>query len=748
MGSKRRRNAAAREAAALASSAATLPAAPEDPGARDGIVATLLAVMMFVTPAIGVPHEQMLQDTLKSMVVAFLGLGAAGLFFWQRRGASTVQWHGLVLLPLLLMAHALGSMAWSHTYLAGVEAVRWFVFALLLWLGLQVLTREQLPRLAAGVFGGAVVASLWTALQFWFDMRLFPQGPHPASTFVNRNFFAEFAACTLPFGAWLLLRARHRAAIAAGAAGLGFVIVAILMTGTRSALTAMWLQLLLVLPFFAWRCRRHLAWPGWDRRLRLVAAGVLAATVLGLGNLETGNAQIAADDKGLTPIARGLQRTAAIQLGDESLNLRLIMWQATLRMVADRPLAGVGAGAWENEIPRYQRGGAQLETDYYAHNEFLQLLAEYGAAGWAFLLALFAYLLRAAWRTLAPRDDEAQAESAGRAVLLTSLLALLVVSNAGFPWRMATTGALFALCLAGLAASDARSQLAARTQAAARWSARQIAWRPAWSRTGLAGTAAAVLLAGYISQQAAACEEKIVQATRMALMISGSRDPNDPRWEPAKAQMLQLIREGTAINPHYRKITPMVADELARWGDWRNATWIWESVLGSRPYVVAIMSNAARGRLAMGEPEKSLEYLRRAREVQPDAPTVRSLEVIILSRTGQEPAALNAARAALNAGIFDFDLANNTFALAWRAGDHATALRAMQLRQERWPEHQAQGHVQLGRLYAEGIRDEAKALASFRAAMDLVPPVHHGLLQREIPPAYWARLGLRGNPAP
>lgn len=113
----------------------------------DGVV-LLLATMMLLTPALGVPHEFMLQDTLKSMLVAFGTLAAAWLLLWQNRQRSdALQWHGVLWLPLLLMAYALGSMAWSHTYLAAVEAVRWFVFFVLLWVGLNSLTRERLPLL-------------------------------------------------------------------------------------------------------------------------------------------------------------------------------------------------------------------------------------------------------------------------------------------------------------------------------------------------------------------------------------------------------------------------------------------------------------------------------------------------------------------------------------------------------------------------------------------------------------------------
>ena len=63
---------------------------------------------------------------------------------WTRGRPEPLRWHGILWLPLALLAYALGSMAWSHTYLAGVEAVRWFLFALLLWLGLNTLALQRL----------------------------------------------------------------------------------------------------------------------------------------------------------------------------------------------------------------------------------------------------------------------------------------------------------------------------------------------------------------------------------------------------------------------------------------------------------------------------------------------------------------------------------------------------------------------------------------------------------------------------
>jgi O-antigen ligase len=522
-----------------------------------------------------------------------------------------------------------------------------------------------------------------------------------------------------------------------------FIVVTILMTGTRAALIALWLQLLVVLPYVGWLYRGQLAFGQWTRGTRSLAAGVLIATVAGLGAIPTGNAKLAEEGRGLTALERGIKRTGSISANDPSLGIRMVMWKATSRMIRDRPLFGVGAGAWENEIPLYQAEGAQLETDYYVHNEFLQLLAEYGLVGGLFLLGLVIYLLDAFRRTLAGRLPQANAEGPWRAILLCSVLSLIVVSNVGFPWRMASTGALFALCLGGLAASDARMG------AVAAWAAARLSWRPAMSRTALLLVAVSVVLATYITRQAAQAEQKIVRATKIALSISASDNPRDPKWDRAKAGMLQLIREGIAINPHYRKITPMVADELARWGDWRDATWIWESVLASRPHIVAILSNVARGYASMGQMDKAMRYLGQAEKLQPHAPAVRSLQVILYGRAGQEAKALEIARQAIAENVYDYDLANASFALAARAGDYELAARAMRLRMVGWPETRVQGYLQLGNMYARVARDRDKALDAFKRALQIAPPAQRDALLPHIPADYRVPLGLpTTTPAP
>lgn len=705
--------------------------------ARKDYTTFILGCMIFLAPAVGVPHEELLQDTLKSMVVSLVALAAALVFFWQQRARrQPLHWHAVIGFPVVLMAYALASMAWSHTYLAGAEAIRWFIFAVIVWLGLNSFSRDRLPVLAWGIHMGAVVASLWAALQFWIDFKFFAQAAHPASTFVNRNFFAEYVVCTIPFAFWLLTRASSNKQIALLSFTIAFNVLALMMTGTRSALSALWLLLLLVLPVILVFYRKQLCSRTWRASQWTLALAIFASSLVGLGLLNSGNAQViaSAGKPQVNTFERAFKRTASISLEDSSFKQRSSMWTFTARMIKDRPLAGVGAGAWEVDLPLYQDPGFQLESDYYAHNEILQLLAEYGLTGWLALIGLLTYLCISTWRSWRNRSQEGMDEGLVRAIALASLLALLIVSNAGFPWRLASTGALFALCLGILAATDARLEIRGLTGAT------PLNWKPIFSRLAILALAVCLTLAIYISQQAARSEQKLIVAAKLALMISHSGDVNHPRWNRMKKEILGLTREGIEINPHYRKVTPMIADQFASWGDWQSATWIWESVVKSRPYIVAMMTNVARGYARMDNYEKAFAYLERCKKLQPTAVSVRSLEIILLSRTGQEAQATRLAKEYLAEGSFDYDLVNIASILGVRNGDYELSIQSLELRNKGWPAERVDGFLKLGSIYGAHYKDDARALAAFRSALEASSPETRESTRQRIPPLYRSRL--------
>ncbi len=734
-GAKQREAAPRSEAASGSTTGSALPKEVT----KGDWTAILLALMMFFAPAVAVPNEMMLQDTLKSIVVACMTFFAASLFFYQQRQRRDgLRWHFGVGLFAMLAAYALGSMVWAHTFLAGVEAARWIVLTTVVFLTLNTFSRERLPLLAAGVHFGAVAATCFAAAQFWFDWKGIPQGPPPASSFVNRNFYAEFVACTIPFGVFLLLNARRSATVCLLSFTNAFALVGIMMTGTRSAMIASGLALAFIAVAFV-LYRKRMGVGSWLFGQRVMALTVFAVTMGLLGSLSSEAKGF--ERMGINAWERAFFRASLIVTPTEytsgSASVRKVMWEATARIIQKRPFSGVGAGTWEADIPLYQRPGDALETDYYVHNELLQLLAEYGLVGWAFLLGLLTYLASAAWRTLRAKTDEERSEAPLRAFTLITLLAFLTVSNAGFPWRMASTGARFALAVGALAASDAR--LGYRSI----FSAWRLKWRPELSQVACAASGVALALSIYISYKAYECEYLIVTATKAALGITQSGDPNSPRWDRQRKQLFEDLRRGVAINPHYRKITPMVADEAAKWGDWKNATWIWESVLSSRPYVTAMMANAARGQIQMGQYDKAIEWVQRGRKVQPMLSTLWGAEITALYLKGDQDKAHAMVKEAFNRKIIDIDLLTNGFNVAVKSKDWPLATELFETRANIAPHLAYDSYLRLGSLYVSLAPDpERTAVYYAKAIQALGTPQERLDLLAKLPQAMLPKLRL------
>ena len=260
------------------------------------------------------------------------------------------------------------------------------------------------------------------------------------------------------------------------------------------------------------------------------------------------------------------------------------------------------------------------------------------------------------------------------------------------------------------------------------------------SKIGLLATLGSLGLAIYIAQQAGAGEYKLVTAAKLGLVVSQSDNPMHPRWNPVKKETLRLVNEGIAINRHYRKITPLVGDHLAYWGDWQNATLVWESISESRPHVVVILTKIGRAYTEMGKMDKALEYLRRSQALQPDALAVRSLEVVLLSRTNPDENAARLARQYLNEQTYDYDLADAAWDLGMQRADYALAVLGMELRNKGWPNTQLDGFLKLGDIYAFYQVDEAMALGYYQAAWLLVTDKNREVVRARIPLAYRVQL--------
>src|SRR6185503_20401739 len=81
-------------------------------------------------------------------------------------------------------------------------------------------------------------------------------------------------------------------------------------------------------------------------------------------------------------------------LRDESNYDRLCMIDAGLRMVAERPLLGLGPGVVESRYPLYRHPTAPRDRRPHLHDAYLQLAAEYGVLALIAFVAILAASLR------------------------------------------------------------------------------------------------------------------------------------------------------------------------------------------------------------------------------------------------------------------------------------------------------------------------------------------------------------------
>jgi tetratricopeptide (TPR) repeat protein len=134
-----------------------------------------------------------------------------------------------------------------------------------------------------------------------------------------------------------------------------------------------------------------------------------------------------------------------------------------------------------------------------------------------------------------------------------------------------------------------------------------------------------------------------------------------------------------------------------------------------------------------------MAMLERAKKIQRTAPSVRSLEVILLSRNGNEAKALAIAREDINAGKYDYDMVNTGFVLAMRAQDWDLAIKSIELRTKGWPATKADGDAKIGNAWV-GKGNVNKAMEYFRAAMAATPPEQRQNMLNGIPQALWPQL--------
>jgi O-antigen ligase len=139
------------------------------------------------------------------------------------------------------------------------------------------------------------------------------------------------------------------------------------------------------------RSRADASWPVRRRKINpfVVVASATIACVLWIGPARTVERFAEAVD--------ALVRTGAPDVR------RATIWRETLGMIRDYPILGAGLGSYETIQPAYASTPSLFTVDY-AHNDYLQVLAEGGAIAGILALCFLVVTFSAVYRGLRSRD--------------------------------------------------------------------------------------------------------------------------------------------------------------------------------------------------------------------------------------------------------------------------------------------------------------------------------------------------------
>jgi O-antigen ligase len=701
-------------------------ASDKAPGIEDSMswsAKTLIFGFAF-TALFALPSQQVMPNTVKSIAASLCALLALLLWAFQiRKSGKAVLWDKYLCIPLGLSLYALASALWAPQHTALIEAARWLVIGIIFFVGVNTLHREFFPTLAKVIHWTALALSLLALVQFWLDLGWFPAEAAPGATFGNRNYFAEFAATCLPFSFWLFLQSKtFRASILHGC-GLAFILAALMSTGARAPLLAALFFLLSFLVLLAsHRARIFKAMP---TRIFVAGMGATVALVLALGCIPSLNEKILAENRGQTPIERSFSRLNS--LGERntydpesSFGMRLISWKATQKMVEAHPLAGVGAGAWNYTIPLYLPNAMASDGTWHAHNEPLQLVAEFGLLGWASLAGLLYLTLTLAWKALRRlrSPDMQQAEHALRELtILLSLASLGIVSLSGLPWHAAATCYALGLLLAMLLVEHGHSPRLS------------IAGAAIFGKIALPVTAIALLIACVTAVQALRSEYYFYRGTGMILALSAHKATSKTPQPQLHAQAISDIQYGLSIYSDHDIYIDSLNSNLRNLGDFKSLIHFNEYNLKYRPHAADVQCNHAAAYADNKDYSEAKKIIENIRKSQPKAKCLAFSEFVVAYRSGNFGESLSLGQSIIDDSFHgmnkDFErfVVDATYRSALQETNLDAALSALKIRANKWPELRASSLLLQARVIAIRAPDQVsdEALKILKEASAIAP---------------------------
>lgn len=429
-----------------------------DRNCERGILALALMILVagpLSTGAVRTPELAL----LAALTAGVLGLWVARLWVNER---PKVLWPPVCWAVLAFALYAVGRYATCDIeYVGRLELLRVLIYAALFFAIINNLHRQETTQIIGFtlIFLAMVIAviALWQFLSrsqkvpalnalvesvffdhknWYFDRVYLGRG---SGTYINPNHLAGLLEMLLPlaFAYVLAGRARPVTKVFLGYAAL-VMLAGIAATGSRGSWVATGFSLFLLFVVLA----SH-------RSYRLPALVMLALLVGG----------------GIYFVVQKnpfkARMATAFTNGQVELDMRADIWDATMRMWRDHVWLGVGPGHYDARWREYRPPSVQLQPDR-AHNDYLNVLVDWGVAGGAIvagLLALLALGVKKTWGYVRRSEREFKTNRSDKFAFVAGatfgLVALAVHSLVDFNLHI-PANAIIAVTLAALLCSHVR----------------------------------------------------------------------------------------------------------------------------------------------------------------------------------------------------------------------------------------------------------------------------------------------------
>ena len=352
------------------------------------------------------------------------------------------QSSALLITGILFVLWSASSVAWAaNPYSAAHYAFSWAAYLLFFILLQSVAERPRAMRATFYALGVLVWLLSISCLLEWLSGSAITDYSFRANLkpiFRGFSGFGETMAVVMPiFGALALSLRNSRQALLCGATAL-ISWLAILQAFQRApilgAIAALGFLGLGILIFKQCRPRGFL-------RVALLAGSF---AILGFF-------QMAVFPANPAETSTTLQRLEAPTKGDESAKVRLLYWGVGLEMFRAHPVRGVGANNYEVAFPSAReqfaathQGSALVGMNehlltQYAHNEYVQILAELGVVGVLLFMTIGFLLIRNFWIAIRTSKNPTLALGAGAGLLAFTLSS----AASAFSFRWFGSGLVF-----------------------------------------------------------------------------------------------------------------------------------------------------------------------------------------------------------------------------------------------------------------------------------------------------------------